>query len=248
MTGRIVMALFAGWVLAQGAHAAEATVEAGVFSKYVWRGQVLNEDPVVQSSLNVDAGNGLSFMTWANFDLTDANTTELQDTKNAFTEVDFYLEYALPLDGPIGASAGYVEYLYPQGEASTREVYAILTLAGLLSPTLSLFYDFGTVDGLYSVLDFSHDFELSETVVLTTGVSVGGASDSYNESVYGVDRTLLNDGNGYLTADWALSKTLTLTGLLQYSAQLDGEIRDAIEAEDGDPDALFGGVKLSVVF
>jgi hypothetical protein len=219
-----------------------------VFSKYVWRGQILNEDPMVQAVLNVDAGNGLSFATWAYYDLTDANATETRDTKNQFTEVDFYLEYALPLEGAFGASAGYAEYLYPNGDPSTREVYTTLSWEAWLSPSLSLYYDFGTVDGLYTVLEVSHDFELNEQVSVTPGVSIGGAADDYNESVYGVDSTVLNDGNVFVTADWSLTEAVTLSGLIQYTTQLDTEVRDALEAEDGETDAFFGGVKVSVIF
>lgn len=243
-----VLVLAMAGLLASNTSAAEATAEAGVFSKYVWRGQILNEDPMVQLVLDVNAGHGLTFATWAYYDLTDANSTEVRDTKNEFTEVDFYLEYALPLEGAFGASAGFAEYLYPNGEKSTREVYTTLSYEAWLSPSLSLFYDFGTVDGLYAVLEVSHEFEVSEQVVLTPGLSVGGASNDYNASVYGVDSTVFNDGNAFVTADWSLTETVTLSGLVQYTTQLDSEIRDALEAEDGETDAFFGGVKVSVTF
>lgn len=246
--GRAAMILAAAWLTASGAQAAEATAEAGVFSKYVWRGQVLNEDPVVQAVLDLDAGNGLTFSTYAYYDLTDANATETRDTKNQFTEVDFYLEYELPLEGAFGASAGFVEYLFPNGEPSTRELYTVLSYETWLSPNLSLFYDFGTVDGLYAVLDVSHDFEVSEEVTVTPGASIGGAANDYNEAVYGVDSTALNDGNVYVSADWSLTEAVTLCGLVQYTTQLDGDIRDALDAEDGETDAFFGGIKVSVGF
>jgi hypothetical protein len=51
-----------------------------------------------------------------------------------------------------------------------------------------------------------------------------------------------------VTADWSLTEAVTLSGLIQYTTQLDTEVRDALEAEDGETDAFFGGVKVSVIF
>ncbi|MDZ4197791.1 MAG: TorF family putative porin [Kiritimatiellia bacterium] len=235
-------------LLAQGARAADASVDVGVFSKYVWRGQVLNEDPVVQTALSVDAGNGLSFQVWANLDLTDIHATEDSNPKNEFTEIDLIVSYALPLEGPVGVALSFTEYTFPAGGESTREAAVAITTDLPLSPSLTLTYDFGAVDGFYASLGVEQSFDLTDPLTLTLAASVGAANSDYNEAYFGVSRNRANDGNLSATLDFAVTEFLTLSGAAQYSALLESDIRAAAKEEFGAKDAWVFSLNLNYSF
>jgi hypothetical protein len=65
-TRRWVLSGAAGLVVLAGmaAGAAEAELSVDALSRYVWRGQVLNDDASLQPSLTVDAGHGFSLNVW----------------------------------------------------------------------------------------------------------------------------------------------------------------------------------------
>src|SRR3972149_8340130 len=63
------------------------------FSKYIWRGQNLNDDYVFQTGGTVNCGN-LSAGIWGNLDLTNIN-----DRSGDFSEVDYFLDYSDDLPG-----------------------------------------------------------------------------------------------------------------------------------------------------
>jgi len=253
--------------------AAEASLDLPVFSHYVWRGQVLNDEAVFQPSLTVSGPWGLSFNTWANMDLTDNF-----DNSGEFTEVDLTVAYALPLEGPVGVEVGVVEFLFPkEGDFSaplipeghpplgitlpeghptelsgedldTGEVFAKVSVETLLSPTLSVNYDFDEVEGFYVNAGISHSIDLVEKTTLDLGASLGFGDEDYNASYFGSDEAALNDGNVSATVSYAFSETLSLAGQLQYTAMLDSDIEEGAEATYGEKDVVYGGVTLSASF
>ena len=107
------------------AHEADATVGMDVASAYVFRGNTLNDGPVVQPALSV--GNfklneeitlPLTLGVWANMDIGSYNHTL---DAGEFSEVDFTACYALPkVIDKLGWSVGYIEYMYPGGADDDR--------------------------------------------------------------------------------------------------------------------------------
>ena len=87
---------------AGGGGSGDLSAEASLayHTAYVWRGQVLNDESVLDPSLTTTFGDW-SFNTWGSFDLTDNHKKE-----GEFAEIDLTLSYAVPLDGPVGVELG----------------------------------------------------------------------------------------------------------------------------------------------
>ncbi len=111
-----------------------------VNSAYIFRGATVNDEVNVSPTIEASS-EGLTVGAWGNFD------TDMEE----FTEIDLYVSYDLALDLPVDVSVGYTEYTYPTagapedgGAAADRELNAVLSQEGALSP--SLFVGVG-VDG-----------------------------------------------------------------------------------------------------
>lgn len=255
----LAMAVIAGFatLAAPPAPAAEAEFDLSAFSEYVWRGQVLNDEPVFQPSIDVAAGNGFSINVWANMDLTDNNagliydaegTSEVDDTEAEFTEVDLTIDYALPLDGKFGLNVGAIEYVYSHPAGSTREVYVTAGLAVPLNPSLTVSYDFDKADGTYASFDVEQDIPLGEAVTLTFSGSVGYGDAGYNEYSFGTCGGAFNDANAGLAATWSMNEAWSIAGSVRHTVLIDGDIRDAAEAVYYDDQGTVAGLSATCAF
>lgn len=241
------------------AAAADAAFENYVLSKYVWRGHVYSDDWVYEPALSLSASNGFGAYVWGNLDITDVNTTEAEDTQWKPTELDLTLFYGLPLEGPVAVEVGVAQYTYPhpkETSGSTREAYVKAGLDTLLSPSLTVFYDFDEADGFYAVAGLSHTVEFSETLSLTAGTTLGWGDASYNDFYFSyepevegcpcavdADKAALNDFNVNLELAWQATDALTLSALGQYMTMVDDTLRRGADEIHGANDAWVGGVK-----
>lgn len=258
LTAACALALSAG-------HAAAAEAELGVTanSAYVWRGQVLNDEAVLQPSLTVSTDYGLSFNVWGNVDLTD-NLGD--DRKNEFNELDPTITYTLPIEAA-SIDIGYVEYLFPhqtlevegaaEGETTTesypgtREVFVSAGLDVLLSPTLAVYYDFDEAEGVYGVASISHSMDLVDKLSAEIALSVGYANEDYNAYYFGVEENDFNDGNAKLTLTYAVLENLSLSGYVLYTKLLSSDIEEAADANEAyfnDGDVVSGGATVAYTF
>ena len=238
----MVMGLALGGILAAGA--AEVSLEADVFSQYVWRGQVLNDRPVFQPGLSAESDVGLSVGVWASMDLTDRNGAERE-----FSEVDLWVAYAVPLEGPLGVEVSYTEYLWPNAElAPVREAALALSFDVPLAPTLTAAQDLDTGGALYVSLSLGHTVELSERLGLDLGGSLGWATAGYNELYFEEDQAALNDVafTAALTAD--LGRGVSLGISVQYSMLPDRDIREAARLLYAGDTAWVAGLRLGYRF
>ena len=96
------------------AAAATTTAALDTNSAYVWRGLTFNDGLVLQPSLDVSTG-GFAVNVWGNLDIDDYNGA-VDDGE--FSEVDLTASYTWKL-GPVDASLGAIEYLFPGGAEAT---------------------------------------------------------------------------------------------------------------------------------
>ena len=101
--------------------AASASVD--VVSRYVWRGQVLTEDPVLQPAVTVSFL-GLSLNVWGSLDLEDTHDS---GSDLRLQEVDYTLSYGFSPTGWLDLEGGVIWYAFP-GADTTEEVYGSATL------------------------------------------------------------------------------------------------------------------------
>lgn len=239
---------------------AEGSVEIGVFSAYASRGQINNDEGVLQPSVTV-AGDRFSFNFWGNFNLTD-RVTEDPD----FSEIDLTVSYTVPLE-TVELEIGVAEYVFPHSTVEaeeetaegplvhtraapgTRELFASAALPNdIVTPRVCAFYDFDEADGAYVAGSLEKDFSLGERLTLTPGVSAAFATRNYNECFFGLSEDTWNDGNVYATAEYAVNDALAVSVYLCYMWLLDAEIEDGARERYVDTEQFFGGATVGYTF
>ena len=117
----------------------EASASLGVYSNYVWRGQTLSTDAVVQPTVGL-SWKGFGANLWANLD-----TDNPGNNSNLWSETDFTLSY----DGAyekLGYGFGWIYYSVVG--ADTQEFYATMSYDTILSPSLTIYYDTDAFAGI----------------------------------------------------------------------------------------------------
>lgn len=237
--------------------AASASGNLTVPSAYVWRGQVIVDDPVLQPDFTITKG-GFSVGWWGNVALNDDVTGDEYEV----SEHDITVSYATtcPLTGA-GVTMGIVNFDFPntglvdaEGNVSlvndTREAFVIYSLGDVvLAPTLAVNYDFKEADGFYTSLGISHGVELAEGYTLGLAASLGGADSDWGGYYYG-DVSGLTDYSVSASLPVALTDSLTLTAGVQYVGLLE-DAKDVVDETGiyfGDTEKFLGSLKLSYAF
>ena len=244
------------------ATAAAAEIETGVavdvpvVSAYVWRGQVLNDEAVVQPGLTGTIG-GFSVNAWSSMDLTDN-----QDSSGEFDEMDWTVSYSRTV-GKFELGAGVVQYTFPNSTLATEaedgtvvvedypgtvEVFASVGVDVPLAPALAVYYDVDEIEGLYAVASVGHSFELMDKVGLDLKAALGFGDADYNAGYFGLDDAALNDLVLGAALPIAVTENLSLTPSLGYMLLPDSDLEDAAEATYGEKDSVYGGATLSLAF
>ena len=169
---------------------------ADFLSKYVWRGQDLVDDWVLQPGASIGY-KGITASFWGNLDLTDENGNQ-----GEFSEIDLTLDYSGQVPGIdlVSYSLGVINYDFPaSGADDTWELYWGFGLDVPASPSVTVYHDVDEVDGTYVSFGVGHSFEnLFEIdsgvgVGLDLGASIGWGSASYNKFYWGPNKSELND-------------------------------------------------------
>jgi hypothetical protein len=259
---------------ATAAMAAEATFDTSLWSKYIWRGQLYTDDPVLQPSLDVSTDFGLGFNAWMNLDLTDVNTTPEDDTRGHPNEIDFAVRYGLPLKGPLQIEVGAGTYVIsmPTGaNGTTADGYLKLQLdpgaagdswfAALPTPTLAAYYEFLEIEDFYFNFGLEKSCALSETLALSLGASVGYGMKDYNAYFFDpsdfapegaayepVDSDAFNDLNVTASLTWQATATVSFSLMAQYTALIEDPVKSAAALRFGDDAWFIGGAKAAWSF
>ena len=180
------------FVFVSGSAFAEGDVEFEVttdyLGKYIWRGQDLTDDPVVQPGASASFA-GFTASWWANID-----TTKINGNNGKFSEHDWALDYSGDVPGieGVGYSVGVIRYVFPHADPmDTTEVYWGLSVDLPLSPSIIVYHDVDEVKGTYASLGLSHSIEefavvLNEIPVgLDLGASLGWGNRTYNKFYWG---------------------------------------------------------------
>lgn len=219
---------------------------ADFFSKYIWRGQNVVDDWVVQPGAFASY-KGFTASIWGNVDATGETVDDWE-----FSEIDYAFDYSNSVPGVdiLGYSLGVIYYDFPNTDFdATGEAYGVLTLDVPLSPAARWFYDFDEADGSYVQFSLGHTVEKvarwSEDghCDLELGASLGYGTGGYDNFYFGVDDPALNDvtlsaGLPICMGPW------TIKPLVAYSTLVDDDIRSGRENNDN----LWGGVSASVSF
>jgi len=199
------------------------TFEATPLSQYAWRGLVLTNGPVLQTSSTVNY-RGAHVNVFTNQDLNGVN-----GRRGKVNELDFDLGYDYARDRAT-LSAGTIHYTYPNTTAaSTTELYAGVRLAGPLNASVRGYFDVAAIRGGYVTADVAHSVGLPKLApdvtweaVLAAGAGCGSAN--HNAAYYGVKRLALADLHPSLSLPLSRGK-FRLTPRLGYGMLLDPALR-----------------------
>lgn len=218
-------------------------------SKYIWRGAVINDKPVIQPWIASGIGNA-AVTIWGSLDLTDQNTylenSEVQDPSGKFTEIDLILNYSGNI-GPTCLTAGYNKYWYPNSpysETSASEATLSACYDAFLYPTLTTAFSMGDAEGVYMALTLSHSERISELASADISVNLGYGDEKHNGYYYGAAQGGLADLTVNLSVPFVLPSNFTIAPIIEYASLLDSEVRDAFD----NPSNFRGGVSLTRYF
>lgn len=227
----------------------ELEVTSDFFSKYIWRGQNLDDDPVFQSGISAHYG-GLTAAIWGNLELTNIN-----GNSGDFSELDCSLDYSseMPWMEGVGYSVGVIHYDFPGTTTKdTTEVYWGLRFDLPLNPSVVLYHDVDEADGTYFLLSGSHSIDkIAEIgpdlpIGMEVSAGLGWGSGSYNDYYWGTHQSRLND----LAFSVALPVEIAgwnVAPSVNYVTLLSGGIRD-VDIYGTDSDFFFTGVSLVKCF
>ena len=210
----------------------KADISADYYGKYIWRGQNVNDESVLQPNVSGSAY-GFTGSIWANIDLTNGPHQAAPNNAGEFSEIDYTLDYSASVPGAekLGFSLGVIHYLFPNTTfTSTTEIYAGVNLDVPLSPFFTWYGDVNAIDGNYLQFGFGHSFaELAGSKDYNLGLDLSASfawgSYGYNKGYFGVDDGAWNDllvGIGVPI----LLKHVTLTPSLNISTMLSERIGD----------------------
>lgn len=212
--------------------------EAGIYSKYVWRGLEANSKGVFQPEAWVSLY-GFTAGVWANLELTDT-----LGHRGKFTEVDYSLSYTRDFDF-LTATLIYLYYDYPNtDEAKTQEAGLVLEAGEDLLAALEVYYDFDQAEGVYLKPALGYRIEAGE-LLLTPSVGLGWGSARYNEYYFGEKKNSPVDLEIKLTAEADLYRGIYLTLTAGYFNLLGSDLRRGWE--DG-KDGFWGGAGLGFAY
>ena len=166
-------------------------------NRYVWRGYELSRNGiVVQPSITVGY-KGFSANIWGNLD-TNPYLAGTGDTghSSAWNETDLTVWYTKNL-GLFDVGFGYIYYALASlnrdapDRADFQEVFAMMSLKTLLSPTFTVYKEISHYRNWYFLLGLSHTIEISKMASLKVAASAGYLLSTY------ADAALFNAGAGY---------------------------------------------------
>jgi hypothetical protein len=197
---------------------------------YVWRGLVINDDPVFQPSVTVTKTAGqtglLAFNVWGNYDFTD-----VYGTKSKFSEIDLTASYSLS-SGSLRLETGIIHYTFPNtASRATTEMY-INAGYGLkvfpLAFSLGIYYDFDEIDGFYLSAKIASYIPLISRLSLEMALLGGYGDTRYNRGYFSVSNPSFIDI--LFTADltYKMTGSVSLAARGQYMSLLDSTLKDAV--------------------
>ena len=221
-------------------NAAYATVGADVNSAYVWRGVTVNDDAVLQPSIDVTHSSGWGVNVWGNWDIGD-NNGALADDKE-FSEVDFTLSYGIPAGTvpiDVDLTIGNITYVFPNGGEETNELFLNIgksvELGVPLDVGVNLYWDWDQVDDIYADVTVGHSHAASDQLSIGLNGVLGYAGSDFAAAYGGTDSGLFN-WEVSVSLDYALQDNLGLSGFVAYTDSADDAVLPEQETD------IYGGV------
>ncbi len=237
----------------QGPAAVDLT--GAVLTQYNFRGVPQNEEGAVQADVNValptSSEGTLELNVWTNWDgHNDTGPAVLPDGNGGkMSEIDLVGGWSKDFES-VSFSTGLISYNFPNNVGgSTTEVYAGFGWDVFdLSPSVTLYWDFDSVDGAYLNGSISRGFELSEDTSAELGLGLGFTDGDHALAYYGVDESGLADLLVSASVSHAYDENTTLGGFLSVSSIIDSDLEEALDAAKFDSENVWLGASIGWSF
>ena len=171
----------------------QANVE--VESQHLWRGQLINDDWVIQPGASASYGK-LSGGMVASIGLTDYHGRQYEVER-----ADFYAAWTEPLEGIPGVtySVGLMYYDYVRVDQESSEIFGRLSFDLPFSPSIACYYETDDADGAYLSLGARKSYGnvaewgLGYPIGLDLTAQLGWGTSDYNAYHWGVHEAQFND-------------------------------------------------------
>lgn len=240
--------------------------EVNFYSAYVWRGQVLIENPVWQPAANLFLNLGeeaeygyLKARLWANF-LIERNRAPRDFA--GMTIVDETVSYNVTFFDALDVEAGHIGYQYPtRRDMAVRDTDEFLLgfryRNPILTPAFYVWWDYGRnshndTDTLYYDFNFTRAFSPVEKLTLTPGYGFGVGNEAYLENYTKgeVHSAAFNNMHLDLVADYAFYPWLHVGASVSYFWYPSSHVRESCynRSERYRDGILRGGIHLRLLF
>jgi hypothetical protein len=230
----LILAILSASAYTVSAAETSGSASVGIFNSYMWRGFELHKDTAVQPSVGITYG-GFGANLWSDY---NGKTEEAVET-------DLTLNYTYSID-KIGLDAGYIYYGL-DGVPDTQEFFVAVSYDILLSPSLTLYYDFDEGTGAFIVASIGYDVPVTKDIAVSLG-----ASASYNaKSKYAIgDYSAFHNGEISASTSIPVYEGISISPLLAYSFTLSDDAEAAVKSisASGDNSYFYGGASASVSF
>ncbi len=189
-------------------------------SRYVWRGFLLDEGPVLQQGTRV-AAYGFTAGVWGSFGI---GAGEARDSD----EVDYTVDFTRAF-GKASVSVGNTLYRFPSADLYSAEFYLAVSRENFLHPRLTWFHDYGREEKGGGDGDYLECTTEVRAPLRKSPVTLGfRARAGYNRKLFlageGID---VGFGTG---CTWALTKSVSLVPGVNVSMPF-GDLKDAAGQE-----------------
>lgn len=216
-----------------------------LYSRYVWRGLVFDEDPVLQMDVWTQA-RGLTLTFWGNMDLTD----EEGNYQGQFNEWDTYIDFNIASWGPASFGGGLYYLNFPsssgQEGSTTAELSAWIAGNVVGSPTLTLYWDIWQHHGIYANFSLWHGLDLGPgQLSMSTGLGWGNENHNVQSGVPEASGWL--DVQANISYSLPVHRLVMLTPAVSYCALLQDEIRRSYGEAGIKSEGFFASLSAAVV-
>lgn len=241
----LILGLLIETVTALSCQAVDFYLSNTLNSSHVFRGAVINNEPVWQPSVEFDTDSGFYGWIWGNVDMSDNGG--LTDTAD-FSEVDLMLGYSYSFS-KLTLGCEYTEYTYPSSDADgTREFLLRASYDTFLNPTLTVVEDFGDVNAMYAMFSLSQELFSLGSIDFSGMASVGWADKDYNLSYFGFYDDAEADFCLGLIGTYRISDRLSVMGHVKYMTLMDKGLQYAAYTTYGHENHVWGGLSVDYSF
>jgi hypothetical protein len=217
-------------------------------TKYVWRGWLLDEEPVMQFDTYMSKW-GFTLDVWGNYSLNNDKAKNFGRYEE-LTELDYTISYNFTIGDmgeklgvdtpglldPFGISAGYIFYTFPNLDFNekgsyTHEAFLACSYDAFLQPFFKWYWDVEAARGSYLQFGGGHTFEFDGGISASLGLAFAYNYEQWTDESGWSDMLLSAD------VSMPILKYFTVTPSVAYSVILD---RDTFN--DTQENEFYGGI------